>query len=164
MVTSDALPVIIQREAPDAILVAIPSASPTTVRTIVRVLEPYKVPIQTLPSLRDVMGGRATTQQVRALIVEICSTGSPVGVDMALASRLIRGRRVLVTGAGGSIGTGTEPADRDAESGRPRACWTATRTASMVCTSSSRRVKGTVRPLRRSGDALRRRPDELRDA
>jgi FlaA1/EpsC-like NDP-sugar epimerase len=103
--TSDALPVIIQREAPDAILVAIPSASPTTVRTIVRVLEPYKVPIQTLPSLRGVMGGRATTQQVRALSVEDLLDREPFGVDTTLASRLIRGRRVLVTGAGGSIGS-----------------------------------------------------------
>lgn len=103
--TSDALPVIIQREAPDAILVAIPSASPTTVRMIVRVLEPYKVPIQTLPSLRDVMDGRATTQQVRALSVEDLLDREPVGVDTTLASRLIQGRRVLVTGAGGSIGS-----------------------------------------------------------
>jgi FlaA1/EpsC-like NDP-sugar epimerase len=103
--TSDALPVIMQRETPDAILVAIPSASPIIVRTIVRVLEPYRVPIQTLPNLRDVVGGRATTRQVRALIVEDLLDREPVGVDTTLASRLVLGRRVLVTGAGGSIGS-----------------------------------------------------------
>jgi len=103
--TADALRMIVQHEAPDAILVAMPSASPTTIRTIVRVLEPYRVPIQTLPSLRDVLGGRVTTSQVRPLIVEDLLDREPVGVDTALAGQLVRGRRVLVTGAGGSIGS-----------------------------------------------------------
>jgi FlaA1/EpsC-like NDP-sugar epimerase len=69
--------------------------SPTTVRTIVRVLPPPRCPSDAAePS--HVVGGRATTQKVRALIVEVADR-EPVA---SLASRLIRDR-VLVTGAGG---------------------------------------------------------------
>ena len=70
-----------------------------------RVLEPYKVRIQTLPSFRDVLGGRVSTSQVRALAVEDLLDRAPVSFGPGPAARLIQGRRVLVTGAGGSIGS-----------------------------------------------------------
>jgi len=103
--TRDALSVIMAREVPDAVLIAIPSAAPATIRSIVRVLEPYKVRIQTLPSFRDVLGGRVSTSQVRALAVEDLLDRAPVSFGPGPAARLIQGRRVLVTGAGGSIGS-----------------------------------------------------------
>jgi len=95
---------ILSAKRPDEVLIAIPSASPGLLRAIVRSLEPYKIPIKTLPQLRDVIAGRVELQQIRTLGFEDLLARAPVGLDQAPLDRLIAGRRVLVTGAGGSIG------------------------------------------------------------
>ena len=100
----DALPGIVASEQPDAVVVAMPSARPATIRAIVRALEPYKVPIQTLPNLRAVIDGRVTVSQIRTLSVEDLLERAAVGLDVEPVRHLIAGKRVLITGAGGSIG------------------------------------------------------------
>jgi FlaA1/EpsC-like NDP-sugar epimerase/glycosyltransferase involved in cell wall biosynthesis len=89
---------------PDEVLIAIPSAEPGLIRAIVRALEPHKVPIKTLPRLRDIIAGKVELQQIRTLQFEDLLARPPVGLDPAPIRRLIAGRRVLVTGAGGTIG------------------------------------------------------------
>ncbi|MCC7418351.1 MAG: polysaccharide biosynthesis protein [Acidobacteria bacterium] len=90
---------------PDEVLVAMPSAAPHQVRAIVRSLEHFKVPIKTLPNLRDVLAGRVEVGQIRSLSPEDLMSREPVRLDPEPVRRLIAGRRVLVTGAGGSIGS-----------------------------------------------------------
>jgi FlaA1/EpsC-like NDP-sugar epimerase len=89
---------------PDEVLIAIPSAEPGLIRAIVRALEPHKVPIKTLPRLRDIIADKVDLQQIRTLQFDDLLARPPVGLDPAPIRRLIAGRRVLVTGAGGSIG------------------------------------------------------------
>jgi FlaA1/EpsC-like NDP-sugar epimerase len=103
--TREALQSIIASERPDEVLVAIPRAEPATIRGVVRALEPYKVPIKTLPSLRDVLDGKLTVSQIRNLSVEDLLARRAVRLDPARLRHLVTGRRVLVTGAGGSIGS-----------------------------------------------------------
>lgn len=95
---------ILAAQRPDEVLIAIPSADPALVRSIVSALEPYKVPIKTLPRLRDIIAGKVELRQIRTLGFEDLLARAPVGLDPAPVHRLIAGRRVLVTGAGGSIG------------------------------------------------------------
>jgi FlaA1/EpsC-like NDP-sugar epimerase len=95
---------IISTQRPDEVLIAIPSADPALLRAIVRALEPHKIPIKTLPQLRDLIAGRAELRQIRTLGFEDLLARAPVGLARAPLDRLIAGRRVLVTGAGGSIG------------------------------------------------------------
>lgn len=96
---------ILAAEVPDAILVAMPRAEPATLRSILRSLEPFRVPIQTLPNLRDVLDGKVTVSQIRTLSVEDLLDRAPVGLDIEPVRHLFEGKRVLVTGAGGSIGS-----------------------------------------------------------
>jgi FlaA1/EpsC-like NDP-sugar epimerase len=99
------LPDILRRVKPDEVLIAIPAANARAVRSIVRWLEPYKVPIKTLPNLRDIIDGKVEVAQIRGLSVEDLLARAPVGLDPLPVKRLIEGRRVMVTGAGGSIGS-----------------------------------------------------------
>lgn len=99
------LPRIIEDEHPDEVLVAIARADGPTVRRIVRALEPYKLPITTVPNLRDLLSGSVEVSQIRPLSIEDLLPRSPVGIDPQPVVDLIRGKRVLVTGAGGSIGS-----------------------------------------------------------
>jgi FlaA1/EpsC-like NDP-sugar epimerase len=103
--TREILPRIMERLQPDAVLVAISSAEPSTIRSIVRALETFKVPIQTLPNLRDIVDGRVAVSQIRTLSVEDLLERVPISLDTTPVRYLIEGRRVLVSGAGGSIGS-----------------------------------------------------------
>jgi FlaA1/EpsC-like NDP-sugar epimerase len=103
--TREILPQIMDRLQPDAVLVAISRAEPATIRSIVRALEAFKVPIQTLPNLRDIVHGRAAVNQIRPLSVEDLLERVPISLDVTPVRHLVEGRRVLVSGAGGSIGS-----------------------------------------------------------
>ena len=104
MGTRASLARIMAERRPDAILVAMLSAEPRTVRGIVKALEPFKVPIKTLPNLRDVLSGTVEVSQIRNLSIEDLLDRAPVGLDPEPIRRILAGKRVLVTGAGGSIG------------------------------------------------------------
>jgi FlaA1/EpsC-like NDP-sugar epimerase len=95
---------ILQKHAPDELLIAIPSASPKTLRALVRVLEPFKIRITTLPRLHDLIESNIEVGQIRQLKVEDLLARAPVGLDYLPVRQFLAGRRVLVTGAGGSIG------------------------------------------------------------
>jgi FlaA1/EpsC-like NDP-sugar epimerase len=96
---------VIARRKPSEVLVAMPRVDAATVRSVVRALEPFDVRISTLPSLRDIVDGRVAVSQIRALALDDLLQRPPVALDLGSVQRLIRGRRVLVTGAAGSIGS-----------------------------------------------------------
>jgi FlaA1/EpsC-like NDP-sugar epimerase len=99
------LPQIIAAKQPHEILMAIPSADPSTLRRLLKALEPYRLPIRTLPSVRDLRDGVAAPGQIRPLEAQDLLERVPVGLDAAPVRHLVAGKRVLVTGAGGSIGS-----------------------------------------------------------
>src|SRR5947208_1768794 len=104
--TGHDVPAIIERLKPHEVLIAIPHAEPAAIRSIVRSLEPFKIPIKTLPNLRDLIDGKVDLAKIRSLSVEDLLIRAPVGLDIQPVKSLIAGRRVMVTGAGGSIGSG----------------------------------------------------------
>ena len=66
---------------PDEVLIAIPGADTAAVRALVRTLEPFKVPIKTLPNLREIVDGRVDVKQIRGLAIEDLLVRAPVGLD-----------------------------------------------------------------------------------
>lgn len=103
--TRDDLGEIFRTVRPDELLIAIPRAQPAAIRQLVRSLEPFKIPIKTLPNLRDLIDGKIEIAKIRDLAVEDLLTRAPIGLNPAPVQALIAGRRVMVTGAGGSIGS-----------------------------------------------------------
>lgn len=103
--TGDDLKKIMERTTVNEILIAMPQASARELRRVLTVLEPFKVPITTLPNLRDLLDGKVTVSQIRSLALEDLLQRDPVGLDATPVQNLISGRRVMVTGAGGSIGS-----------------------------------------------------------
>jgi FlaA1/EpsC-like NDP-sugar epimerase len=96
---------IVAKHKPDEILMAMPNADPASMRAVVRELQAFKIPIKTLPKLTDIIGGKIELNEIRNLSLEDLLARPPVGLDPAPVKHLIRGRRVMVTGAGGSIGS-----------------------------------------------------------
>jgi FlaA1/EpsC-like NDP-sugar epimerase len=100
-----ALPDIVRRTTPDEILVAVPRAAPATIRSIVQTLEPFRLPFKTVPALEDIVAGRSGIGEIRTLAIEDLLVRPPVSFDLQRLHDLVRDRRVLVTGAAGSIGS-----------------------------------------------------------
>ncbi len=96
---------IVETERPRELLVALPRANAALMRKIVSTLEPYKIPITTLPSLDDIANGRVGVGQIRSLSISDLLPRAARGLDLGPVLDLIANRRVLVTGAGGSIGS-----------------------------------------------------------
>lgn len=102
--TRGALAKVLEDTRPNAVLIAIPSVKPGPIREIVQILSPFKIPIQTLPNVRDLSKSDVNMSQVRSLSINDLLERAPVGLDPEPIKHLIQGKRIMVTGAGGSIG------------------------------------------------------------
>lgn len=96
---------LIDRRAVTDVLLAIPSATRHHRNEIVETLRLHNVAVRTLPGMIDVARGRVTISDLRPLEVEDLLGRDAVVPDPMLLSRTIAGRVVLVSGAGGSIGS-----------------------------------------------------------
>lgn len=101
----DEVSAIIERHKPDEVVVAIPSASGRAMRRIVDLVKTGTVAIRTMPGIDQLIDGRVTINQLRSVNIEDLLGREPVRLDTQSIASLIEGRVVLVTGAGGSIGS-----------------------------------------------------------
>jgi FlaA1/EpsC-like NDP-sugar epimerase len=102
--TRSSLPEIIVKQSIDEIILAIPSADPSVMREVLKTLQQFNIPIKTLPNLSDILDGTVTVSQIRNLSVVDLLSRVPVNLDLSVVGEMLHDRRVLVTGAGGSIG------------------------------------------------------------
>ncbi len=102
---SEQLPELVRARHVDRILLAIPSATRRRRREILARLEPLGVHVQSLPSLSDMISGRAQINELCDVDVSDLLGRDPVPPKPKLFGSCIRSKCVLVTGAGGSIGS-----------------------------------------------------------
>lgn len=100
------IPEIVERFGIDEIIIAIPSASGDTIREIVEICkESRAASLKILPGVHDILSGKITVSSIREVQVEDLLGRDPVSVDMEEVAGYLRNQTVLVTGAGGSIGS-----------------------------------------------------------
>jgi FlaA1/EpsC-like NDP-sugar epimerase len=104
--TTDDLPHLLRDNRPDEVLIAVPSAPGAFRRKIVDLASAERVPVKTLPGLHELIAGDLDlATQIRPVQVEDVLGREPVEVDLPAVASYLRGKTVLVTGAGGSIGS-----------------------------------------------------------
>jgi FlaA1/EpsC-like NDP-sugar epimerase len=101
----DELATIVRNRRVRGVLLAIPSASRRRKQEILSMLEPHGLHVRTIPDLADIVAGRASLSEVREVDVADLLGRDQVPPDPRLFDACIRGKSVLVTGAGGSIGS-----------------------------------------------------------
>ena len=87
------------------ILLALDEDSLVDRKKLLKQLEPLSIPVQTVPSLSELMGGQVRINDIRDLELEDLLGRDPVRSDSAVVSESLHQKSVLVTGAGGSIGS-----------------------------------------------------------
>jgi FlaA1/EpsC-like NDP-sugar epimerase len=103
--TLDEIPNVVDKQQVDEIIIAMPSAPGEVIRRVVQLAETSGVPTKTLPGIFELISGEVTVNQLREVQVGDLLRRQPVELGVERVHDLIRGKRVLVTGAGGSIGS-----------------------------------------------------------
>jgi len=97
---------ILDEVEPDEVTIAIPSAPGTLRSKVVRACRDRGIPVRTLPTVFELLqGGPNVVRQVREVQVEDVLGRDPVRMDIDRVGRYLEGKVVMVTGAGGSIGS-----------------------------------------------------------
>ncbi len=96
---------LITRFGVKKILLAIPSASRSVRQEVIHRLEPFPCEVLSIPGIADLVGGQALIDELKEVSIEDLLGRDPVAPIPDLMNANINGKRVMVTGAGGSIGS-----------------------------------------------------------
>ena len=104
--TTDEIESVLDETEPDQVVIAIPSAPGTLRGKVVAACRKRQIPVRTLPTVFELLrGGVQLSQQLREVRVEDVLGREPVVVELARVGAYLEDQVVLVTGAGGSIGS-----------------------------------------------------------
>ncbi|MBQ4430561.1 MAG: polysaccharide biosynthesis protein, partial [Synergistaceae bacterium] len=103
--TTGELAEIVRRGNIQVALIAIPSVSGAKRREIFGILSPLGVEVRILPSMRELAGGKVSVSVLRPVRLEDLLGREPVRIELDKSVNYVKGRKILVTGAGGSIGS-----------------------------------------------------------
>lgn len=96
---------LIDRENVQEVLLALPETQRHERRAILQELEALRVQVRILPAIEDIASGRISVDHLRPVDVGDLLGRDPVPSDPLLLSRAVRGKVVMITGAGGSVGS-----------------------------------------------------------
>ncbi|MFZ2360469.1 MAG: nucleoside-diphosphate sugar epimerase/dehydratase [Anaerolineae bacterium] len=101
----NALPFLVEQHKIDQVIIAMPTAPGKAIRAVLAICEQAGVPAKTMPGMYELLGGQVNVSQLRNVEIEDLLRREPVHTDTAAVQDLLRGRCVLITGGGGSIGS-----------------------------------------------------------
>ncbi|MEG4024790.1 MULTISPECIES: polysaccharide biosynthesis protein [unclassified Microcoleus] len=99
------IPEVVQSLNIGKVMIAIPSAPGKEIREIVEICQSIGTPTSTLPGLNEIINGRVSLGSLRKVQIEDLLRRAPIQTDTQKVLGLIGGKKVLITGAGGSIGS-----------------------------------------------------------
>lgn len=88
-----------------SIFLAITSTTRNRRKEIIESLEPYAIKVKTIPDIADILSGQAKIEEIRDIEIEDLLGRDTVSPDTTLLEKCVTGKVVMVTGAGGSIGS-----------------------------------------------------------
>lgn len=101
----DRLSEIAREAAAEMVLIAMPSINNVQMQRVVALCEATELPFRTVPRLRDVIEGRSAFNQLKEVAIDDLLGRDPVTLDWTAIRTGLVGKRVLVSGGGGSIGS-----------------------------------------------------------
>jgi FlaA1/EpsC-like NDP-sugar epimerase len=105
--TRNDIPTLLRANAVGEVLIAIPSFRSKDIRAVVEIIRNSGGPatVKILPGILDLMDGNVTLSDIKEVRVEDLLGREKVEIDFAAICAFLSGKRVLITGAGGSIGS-----------------------------------------------------------
>ena len=100
----DDLPVVAKQVRASVLVVAIADVDPKLMSRVMRLASPLEMDVKVVPTLEKSLGGQAWVGPVRDVAIEDLIERPPINLDIESIAKYLNKRRVLVTGAGGSIG------------------------------------------------------------
>ncbi len=105
MGNSTTIPLLVERLGIDLIIIAVPTATAEQIQHIVRWCDKSGAPYRILPRIHEMMSDRISTSDLRKVEIDDLLGRKQVSLDWSVIRDELEGRRILVTGGGGSIGS-----------------------------------------------------------
>ncbi len=96
---------VLDNQSVDEVIIAIPSAPGKILRTVTDICRQKSIPSRTMPSIFELIGGRVSVTRLREVDITDLLRREPAWIDNELVGSSLSGKRILITGAGGSIGS-----------------------------------------------------------
>jgi FlaA1/EpsC-like NDP-sugar epimerase len=96
---------LINKISIDLVLLALPSITRQKRNQIINILNKHKISVKTLPSIKDIVDGKISVSDIKDLTIDDLLNREQINANYELLSKNIISKVVLVTGAGGSIGS-----------------------------------------------------------
>ncbi len=103
--TRQDIPRLSRQKGIDQVIIAMPTAPGSAVRDIRAICEKADIPAKTMPGLYELLSGAVSISQIREVQIEDLLRREPVHTDLGAIESYVTGEVILVTGAGGSIGS-----------------------------------------------------------
>jgi FlaA1/EpsC-like NDP-sugar epimerase len=99
------IPAVIERHKIDQIIIAMPTVPGKEIGKLAKLCEQAGIHPKIMPGLYELIGGKVSVSQLRNVDIEDLLRREPIHTDVTAVRGLLQGKRVLVTGGGGSIGS-----------------------------------------------------------
>jgi len=88
----------------DEVVIAIPSAAGSVIRMVAQTCRENQVPFRTMPGIYDLLDGKISVSRLREVNIDDLLRREPAQINNEAIGSSMKGKKVLITGAGGSIG------------------------------------------------------------